>query len=164
MKTLFAGKYFSIQADSDGTEFVQAGNEVLVVALAEHDEVLLIKEPSPAFGAQTLALPGGSAEEDEELSITANRELREEVGLRAERLDYLGELRPFSKYLTVRSHVYLARQLAASQLQGDENYEIEVRRVSLWNFETMLEDKLLMDARVIAALYLARAFMNREAA
>ncbi|HEV7857770.1 MAG TPA: NUDIX hydrolase [Pyrinomonadaceae bacterium] len=163
MTTIFAGKYFSILTDSDGTEFVQAGDEVLVVALAEHDEVLLIKEPSPAFGVQTLVLPGGSVEEDEDLSITANRELQEEVGLRAAQLDYLGELRPFSKYLAVRSHVYLARQLASSALKGDENYEIEVSRVSLRGFEAMIEDRRLMDARVIAALHLARAFMNLEA-
>jgi ADP-ribose diphosphatase len=161
MTTLFAGKYFSILTDSDGTEFVQSGDEVLVVALAERDEVLLIKEPSPAFGVQTLVLPGGSVEDDEELSITANRELQEEVGFRAMQLDYLGELRPFSKYLAVRSHVYLARQLAASVLPGDENYEIEVSRVSLWNFEAMIKDKRLLDARVIAALYLARDFMSR---
>ena len=78
-------------------------------------------------------------------------------------LNYLGELRPFSKYLSVRSHVYLARQLTASELPRDEEYEIEVSRVSLWGFEAMIEDGRLMDARVIAALYLARAFMSREA-
>ena len=39
----------------------------------------------------------------------ANRELQEEIGYKAGRLDYLGELRPFSKYLAVRSFVYLAR-------------------------------------------------------
>jgi len=163
MTTIFAGKYFSILTDSDGTEFVQTGDEVLVVALAEQDEVLLIKEPSPAFGVQTLVLPGGSVEDGEEFSLTANRELQEEVGLRAAQLDYLGEIRPFSKYLTVRCHVYLARQLTASKLKGDESYEIEVSRVSLWGFEAMMEDKQLLDARVIAALHLARAFMSRKA-
>jgi ADP-ribose pyrophosphatase len=163
MTTLFAGKYFSILTDSDGTEFVRTGDEVLIVALSEQDEVLLIKEPSPAFGVQTLVLPGGSTEDDEEFSVTANRELQEEVGLRAAQFDYLGELRAFSKYLTVRSHVYLARQLSASQLKGDEDYEIEVSRVSLKDFEAMIEDKRLMDARVITALYLARAFIDSEA-
>lgn len=161
MTTLFAGKYFSIQADAAGTEFVRAGDEVLVVALSEQSQVLLIKEPSPAFDALTLVLPGGSVEADEEFSLTANRELQEEVGFRAATLDYLGELRPFSKYLAVRSHVYLARQLSPSELPGDEDYEIEVARVPLEGFEAMVEDGRLLDARVIAALYLARAFMGR---
>ncbi len=163
MTTVFAGKYFSIMRDDGGTEFVRAGDEVLVVALTEQGEALLIEEPAPAFGAPALVLPGGSAEEDEEFSLTANRELQEEVGFRAARLDYLCELRPFSKYLTVKSHVYLARQLAPSKLQGDEDYEIGVSRVPLGGFEAMIEGGRLLDARTIAALYLARAFVSRGA-
>jgi ADP-ribose diphosphatase len=163
MTTLFAGTYFSIVADDAGTEYVRAGDEVLVVALSEQGQALLIKEPSPAFGAPTLVLPGGSVEADEALSLTANRELQEEVGFRAARLDYLGELRPFSKYLAVRSHVYLARQLTPSELPRDEDYDIEVSRVSLDGFEALIGDGRLLDARVIAALYLARAFLARGA-
>jgi 8-oxo-dGTP pyrophosphatase MutT (NUDIX family) len=163
MKTMFAGRYFSILKDADGTEFVRASDEVLVVALTEQGEVLLIKEPAPAFGAPALVLPGGSVDDDEELSRTANRELQEEVGFRAALLNYLGELRPFSKYLTVRSHVYLARQLTTSKLKGDEDYEIELSRVPLQSFETLIEDGRLQDARVIAAIYLARAFLRRGA-
>jgi 8-oxo-dGTP pyrophosphatase MutT (NUDIX family) len=163
MTTIFAGKYFSILADADGTEFVRTGDEVLVVALSEQGEVLLITEPAPAFNAPTFVLPGGSVEHGEELSLTANRELQEEVGLRASTLNYLGELRPFSKYLAVRSHVYLARQLTPSELPRDEDYEIEVTRVPLASFEAMVEDGRLLDARVVAALYLARAFISREA-
>jgi len=62
----------------------------------------------------------------------------------------------------LRSHVYLARQLTPSELPRDEDYEIEVSHVSLEGFETMIEDGRLLDARVIAALYLARAFISRE--
>ena len=163
MTTVFAGEYFSIVTDADGTEFVRTGDEVLVVALTEQGEALLIEEPAPAFGAAALVLPGGSVEEEEECSLTANRELQEEVGFRAAQLDYLCELRPFSKYLTVRSHVYLARRLAPSKLQGDEDYEIGVRRVPLGGFEALIEDGRLLDARTIAALYLVRAFVSREA-
>jgi len=163
MKTICAGQYFSILVGADGTEFVRAGDEVLVVALSEQGQVLLIKEPSPAFDVPTYVLPGGCVEDGEEFSLTANRELQEEVGFRASMLNHLGELRPFSKYLAVRSHVYLARQLAPSELPRDEDYEIEVSRISLGDFETMIEDGRLLDARVIAALYLARAFISRGA-
>lgn len=162
MTTLFEGKYFSILTDAEGTEFVKTGDEVLVVAVTEQGLALLIKEPAPAFDNSALVLPGGSVEEGEELSLTANREMQEEIGFSAQRLDYLGELRPYSKYLTVRSHLYLARELVRSQLPKDEDYEIEVSGVELENFEEMIDDGRLRDARVIAALYLARAFLRRE--
>jgi hypothetical protein len=92
----------------------------------------------------------------------ANRELQEEVGYRADRLDFLGELRPWSKYLAVRTRVYLARDLRESALPGDEAYEIGVERVPLAAFEALVDQGRLRDARAIAALHLARRFLEDE--
>ena len=156
----YEGTYFSICLDALHTEFVQAGDEVLIVPLTADGEVILTLEPSAAFGEPTLILPGGSTERGEEQSETARRELQEEVGYAPERLDFLGELRPFSKYLRTRSFVYLGRDLIPSQLDGDEGYPIEVERVPLSNFETLIATGRLLDARAIAALYMARTFLQ----
>jgi ADP-ribose diphosphatase len=91
--------------------------------------------------------------------VTANRELQEEVGFRAGRIDFLGEMRPFSKYLTVRSFVCLARDLVVSSLEGDEKHKIHVERVPFAEFEALIAAGRLLDARVIAALYRARSFL-----
>src|SRR5688500_8190684 len=119
---LIQGRYFSLVADSTHTEFVRCGDETLVVALTDDGDVLLTIEPSAAFPGPTMILPGGSTSPERANAETANLELQEEVGLRAERVDFLGELRPFSKYLTVRTFVYLARDLVPSRLVGDETY------------------------------------------
>jgi ADP-ribose diphosphatase len=124
--------------------------------------VLLTIEPSAAFPGPTMILPGGSTNPDLPHAETANLELQEEVGLRAERIDFLGELRPFSKYLTVRTFVYLARDLVPSRLVGDETYVIDVEQVPLSDFESLIDAGRLLDARVIAALYMARTFLARE--
>ena len=160
---LYQGKYFAIDADPIHGELVRCGDETLVVALTDDGDVLLTVEPSAAFPGPTVILPGGSTSPDRTNDETANLELQEEVGLRAGRMDYLGELRPFSKYLTVRTFVYLARDLVESRLAGDESYAIDVERVPLARFESLIAAGRLMDARVIAALYLARAFLVAEA-
>lgn len=157
-QTVFQGQYFSICRDAEGSEYVACGDEVLVVALTGQGEVLLTREPAPAFGEPALVLPGGQTEPDEPHPETANRELQEETGFKAGRMDFLGELRPFSKYLAVRSFVYLARDLSPSRLPGDEGYEIEVVRLPLADFESWAAAGRLLDARVIAALYRARSF------
>ena len=64
--------------------------------------------------------------------------------------------------LTVRTFVYLARDLVPSRLAGDETYTIDVERVPLASFESLIASGRLMDARVVAALYLARAFLGAE--
>ena len=159
---LYQGQYFAIVAESIHGEFVRCGDEVLVVPLDGDGQVILTVEPSAAFGEPTMILPGGSASVGVSAETTANAELQEEIGYKAGRLDALGEVRPFSKYLTVRSALYLARELEPSRLKGDEEYEIGIERVPLAEFESLIAAGRLNDARVIAALYLARAFLEHE--
>ena len=161
-ETTYQGDYFSIHRDAGGIEYVRAGDEVLIVPLTATGDVLLTLEPSAAFGEPALILPGGETEAGEPHAKAANRELQEEIGYEARQLDYLGELRPYSKYLAVRSFVYLARDLTPSQLEGDEDYAITVEQVPLATFERLIAAGHLLDARVIAALYLARNFLNER--
>lgn len=158
---LYEGDYFSLRSNAYG-QFVQSDNEALVVPLTEQGEVILTAEPSPAFGESVLVLPGGATEPDEDHSETAIRELREEIGLAPGRIDFLGELQPFSKYLSMRSFLYLARDLIPSPLRGDECYPIQQEKVALSTFETLIHSGRLRDARIIAALYLTRTFLAEQ--
>jgi len=153
--------WFSIRADAAGDEYVAStGDEVLVVPLTAAGEVLLAVEPSPAFGTAVRILPGGQVEPDLTLAEVANKELQEEIGYRASRLDSLGELWPWAKYLAVRSHLFLARDLTPSKLAGDEGYVVGVERMPLAELETWINDGRLRDARAIAGLFLARAYLR----
>jgi len=160
--TLFQTDWFAIRTDACGEEYVACDDEVQVVALTADRQVLLAVEPSAAFGERTVLLPGGAQEPNVPPAQMANRELQEELGYRAARLDFLGELRPWSKYLAVRTRVYLARDLSESALPGDEAHEIGVARVPLAAFEALVDGGRLRDARAIAALHLARRFLEDE--
>jgi ADP-ribose diphosphatase len=159
---IFQGKYFTLLADKVHGEMVQAGDEVLIVALTGHGEVLLTSEPSAAFDETVLILPGGQVEPGEAHDLTANRELQEETGYYANRLDFLGEVRPFSKYLSVRSFVFLASQLDYRPLPGDEKYAIGLQRVPLEDIDELMAGGQLSDARAIAGLCLARYFLSKH--
>jgi ADP-ribose diphosphatase len=139
-----------------------SGDEVLVVALAPDDEILLSREPSAAFGDHTVLLPGGEIKPGEDHKVAANRELQEELGWAAAQLDFLGEVRPWSKYLNARSYIYLARGLTESRLPGDEQHTIEPVRILLGDLNALVQNGTLLDARVVAGLFLARAFLARE--
>ncbi len=160
----FQDRYFAIYTSPDSQEisWIRTHNEALIIPLTDQGEVLLTIEPSVAFQAPTLILPGGTVEPEEPPEQTALRELQEEIGFTAARLDFLGELRPWSKYLALQSFLYLARGLTPSRLVGDEAYSILVEAVPLADFERLIQAGRLLDARVIAALYLARAFLQKE--
>ena len=158
----FQDAYFTIYTDPIKQEilWIRTHNEALIVPVTDQGEVLLTIEPSPAFQVPMLLLPGGIVEPTEKPEQAALRELQEEIGFTAARLDALGELRPWSKYLALQSLVYLARGLTPSHLEGDEDYPILVEAVPLADFERLMQAGRLLDARVIAALYLARAFLQ----
>ena len=154
--------YFSLMAGQDGVGFVHCGDGVLVVPLTDDGQFLLAVERAAAFDQEALGLVGGEAEEGEPLEETANRELQEELGWRAGRIDFLGELHPF-KYLTSRQFAFLARDLTPSKLEGDEMYPVGGRPVPLEHFVDLVESGELQDATAVAALFLAQRFLEEEA-
>ena len=161
-RPIAADPYFSLWAGDDGVGFVHCGDGVLVVPILEDGQVLLAVERSPAFVRDALLLAGGAVEDGELLAETATRELQEELGFRAGRIDYLGELRPF-KYLTSRQFVFLARDLVADSLPGDEIHPVGTRLVPLDQALRLCAEGELYDAVTVAGLCLARRFLRCEA-
>jgi ADP-ribose diphosphatase len=153
--------YFTLMADAEGEGYVHCGDAVGVVPVTEAGEALLAFEYSPAFGHEILTLVSGSIADGESLEAAANREIQEELGYRAGRLDFLGELHPF-KYLTTRVFVFLARELMPSRLVGDETHAITERRVALNCFSDLCLAGELSDAGAISALCLARDSLTRS--
>ena len=153
--------YFKLMADTHGAGFVHCGDGVLVVPVTEEGQVLMAFEWSPAFNREILVAVGGSVEADEPLEETANRELQEELGWRARRIQFLGEIHPF-KYLTSRQFVFLARDLSPSKLTGDEQHQVSTREVPIDAWLDLCLRGELQDAPSITALCLARDFLSKE--
>jgi len=166
-KTLCGDEWMALALTPQGDQMVSvivARDEAVIVPLTAEGDVLFTVEPSPALGRDVLILPGGTIETDELALEAANRELQEEFGFRAARLDFLGRVQPWAKYLTTTAYLYLARDLTPSTLPGDEDYAIQVERARLDDFEALIESGRLEDARVIAALYLARRCLSGSGA
>lgn len=149
------------RSDNNGA-YVMCNSGAMSVPLLENGDVIFITEPTIYNQAPTLLLPGGGMDGDESPIETANRELQEEAGYKAARLDYLGELRIWAKYLDASAHIVLARDLSPSHLQGDETYDIPVECIPLTEVERLIAEGRLQDASVIAALYMARSFLEAE--
>ena len=154
------GSHFQMVQGKSGVPYIDARDESLIVPLCANGEIIFIVEPSAAFEEDVLLLPGGSVESDESAAETADRELQEEIGYKAARLDYLGVVRPWSKYLRVSSHIYLGRELRESQAKGDEEYVIQRITVPLSDTARLIAEGTIRDARVIVALQLLFAYLR----
>lgn len=162
-ETYFQNRWYRIyQSETVDTSVIAIRDAVMIVPVFDDGRVLMTVEYSPAFNERVLILSSGGIEAGEDPAESANRELQEETGFKAGRLDYLGRLCPFIKYLNQHLTIFLARDLQPSKLQGDEDYEIGLEYTALDDFERLIAEGRVKDCGVIAALYMARAFLERE--
>ena len=81
--------------------------------------------------------------------------MQEEIGYRAGRLDSLGAFWTAPGFCTEYMYAYLARDLSPSSLAPDEDEEIIVERHSLDSIRAMIRDGRIVDAKTIAAFWMA---------
>ena len=147
-----------------GEPFIREhGGGALIVPVNSAGEVLLIIEPAVPDGSLVLSLPAGAMEPGESPVEAANRELQEEIGFKASRLDILAELHPLARHAEWTMHAVLARELSVSHLAGDEPHRIVLQPFALSRFEDLIDDGRLQYSSCIAALFLARRVLEREA-
>jgi ADP-ribose pyrophosphatase len=142
-ETLFEGKFFSVRRDrfrhEDGDiaerEIVAHSGAVGVVVL-DGDRLWLVRQPREAIGVpDLLEIPAGKLDEPgEDPLATAQRELAEEIGKRAEHWEPLGSFFTSPGFTDEQVHLFLATGIADAdeQPEVDENERIdaEVRPVS----------------------------------
>lgn len=147
----------------DGSTFqrdiVHHPGAVSVVPVTEKGTVLLVRQYRAAIDAELLEIPAGKRDvEDEEPLACATRELAEEVGMRAGRLDQLAEFYNSPGFCDERAFVFLATELSpvASSAHSVEERHMTVEEVALDDVPALIADGRLTDAKSIIGLCLAR--------
>jgi ADP-ribose diphosphatase len=88
--------------------------------------------------------------------------MKEEIGFGAKRLQILTTLSLAPGYMTHITHIVLARDLYPEKLEGDEPEELEVVPWPITDLRTLTAREDCTEGRTIAALYIARDFMDAE--
>lgn len=156
---------FSNGVERTYERLVAKGNHagaVMIVAVNDDNEVMLIREYSAGTESYELSLPKGLIEHGETLSEAANRELKEEVGFGAERIQFLTEMTVSPGYMSYRLQVVIATGLYPERLEGDEPEPIEVIPTDLNQAIEFAHTDDISEARAIAALYMARDQLGKN--
>ncbi|MER3546135.1 MAG: ADP compounds hydrolase NudE [Rhodanobacteraceae bacterium] len=133
---------------------------VIIVPMHDDDTVLLVREYGVGLDRYELGLPKGRLDHDETVEQGADRELKEEIGYGARDLRVLTTLSLSPAYMTHMTHVVLARDLYAERLPGDEPEQLEVVPWKLSELHTLVAREDVTEGRSIAALFIAREFLQ----
>jgi 8-oxo-dGTP pyrophosphatase MutT (NUDIX family)/uncharacterized phage-like protein YoqJ len=121
----------------DGKEVIRdvvvRPESLLILPVGQQDIVLLIQEYDFGAGVWQLTLPGGKVESSssESLDEQAQKELRQEIGYRAGRLENLIDLYSHPGYISHRVHVFIAYDLEWDPLRPEMHEEIQVQTYTL---------------------------------
>ena len=101
---------------------------VHVIARESDGRILIQKEFRPYYGTHIWMLPGGRADKESDLEEAADRELREESGMKAGRLRLLWTVH-HSESMDFANHYFFGEDLTEDPLPQDDDELIELHRV-----------------------------------
>lgn len=134
----------------------------LIVPMLSPTEVVMIRNYRTAIGEELLELPAGTLEPPEPPIECAARELEEETGYRAARIEALCEFYTTPGFCTERMHAFVATDLTPGRQQLESSEQIRVETLSLEDAIAACHDGRILDGKTIAALLIHHVREVRE--
>lgn len=134
---------------------------VVVVPMLDADTVLLVREYAAGVHRYELGLVKGRIDAGETPEEAANRELMEEAGYGAGRVEVLRTLTQAPLYASFETHLVVARDLYPRRLPGDEPEQLDVVQWRLDRLHELILREDFSEGRSIAALFIAREWLAR---
>jgi ADP-ribose pyrophosphatase len=165
---LFKGKVFNVQVDEIEYDSGNRGiREVavhpggaVILAVTNNGKIIMVNQFRYPLQKNIFELPAGKLENNEDPYDCAVRELEEETGYKAKKVEKLGQIYTTPGFCTEILHIYLARDL----VQGDHNREegeqgMQIFEFSRQHIEEKIKNNEITDAKSICGIYLAQKYI-----
>jgi ADP-ribose diphosphatase len=160
IRNIYSGKVITLKIDTvtlpNGVtvdlEVVRHPGAAAVVPLKENGTVVLIKQFRHAAGGFIYEIPAGKLHPGEDPKDCAARELEEEVGYQAGKLDLLSSIFTAPGFTDEVIHIYKATGLTKGRQQLDRDEVLEIVEVSLQEAIEMIDKGTIRDAKTMVGL------------
>lgn len=166
---LFSGKLFRVVRHgyhtADGAwherETILHPGAAVILPLLDKGRVCLVRNFRHAVGKTLIELPAGTLEPGEAPEATARRELQEETGLIAGRLERLAVFYMSPGILHEQMHLFLATDLLPGQAQPAAGEQVEPMIVAWHEALEMVRDGYIEDAKSLVGILWYEVFGRR---
>jgi ADP-ribose pyrophosphatase len=126
--------------------------DVAAVVPVLNNQITLIKQFRISINKEIIEIPAGKIEENEGPDVCARRELLEEVGYVANKLELISEYYTAVGYSTEKMYIYLATDPEVLQAQPEAGEDLEIIHFSLADVKRMLGEGEFEDPKTIIGL------------
>ena len=161
-ETVYDGKLFKVYRETvrlaNGSvrprEIVAHPGAVALVFVDDADLLLMVRQYRHAAGKVLLEIPAGTREAGEDSETCARREVQEETGYQARKVERLGGFYSAPGFCTEFLDCYLMTDLTESPGEADEDENIEVERLSADEALARIRSGEICDAKSICGIML----------
>ena len=169
-RRIYEGKIINVRVDTvrmpsgitATREIVEHSHAVCIVPVDEQGNVVLVRQYRKPVEEALLEVPAGGVEDGEVSEDAVLRELREEIGYTAGKLQHLSSFWVAPGWATEFMHAYLATELTPSRLEADEDENIEVVRLPFDEAVAMFKTGEIKDGKTIASMLLAQPLLRQR--
>jgi len=161
-REIFRGRIFEVTVDTvrEGEttyqrEVVHHPGSVVIIPIHEDATVSLVRQYRHPAVRYLLEAPAGTLAKDETPEIGAARELEEELGVVAGKMEKLIEFFVSPGFCEEKMWLYLATDLTATKQRLEEDEILDIVRLPIAQALEMITDGEIEDAKTIIGLMLA---------
>lgn len=134
-------------------DFIAHKGAAAVVAVKDDGKLLMVRQYRNALDRETLEIPAGALDSAHEpTDVAAARELEEETGYQAGKLELLITLRTTVAFCNEKIDVYVASDLKPGKQHLDEDEYINVETYDIEELIRMIYDCKIQDGKTVSAL------------
>ena len=168
-KNIYTGKVLILNIESvplpngetTDLEIIRHPGAAAIVPMREDGTVVLIRQFRHAVGGYIYEIPAGKLHPGEDPQDCAARELEEEIGYRANSLEFVTSIFTAPGFTDEVIHIYRAMDLIPGQQQLDRDEVLEIVEWPLDVAIARIRDQTIRDAKTIVGLQ--AVFLEKKA-
>ena len=172
MKTekIYEGKILNLRIDMvelpdkkySKREIVEHPGAVAIAALTDDNEIILVKQYRKAVEKELVEIPAGMLEISEEPREAAVRELKEETGFSADKMEYICEFYTSPGFINEKLYLFLATGLKAGESHPENDEYIDVLKFKLDNLVDMVWKGQILDSKTIIGAFAVSSYLQNK--
>jgi len=168
-EVVYKGDFLDVRRDEvllpngeTGTrEWINHPGAVVIIPILPNGEIALIKQFRYAARSEFLELPAGKLDEGEDPKACAFRELEEEIGYRAGKMQFIANIHPAIGFANEIMSIYLAENLKKTNYNRDKDEFIELIPTNMEEALNLVWENKITDVKsIIGLLWLKRTKSN----